>query len=239
MNYHTVTGLFFRPSRAGWLTSVLLAWILLLLLPLIDFTVYPARVQYLLLGREIGWKTGFFQGSRGRLLDRDGQPLVWTERRFNLDLIHLPPPERIEAVNQTLQMIFLRHAPTLPAKPTLYKSDLNPEELNRYAAVQEQLPEFRLTTQTVRILLRPELKQLAGEVKNKVGITTGVSGWELKYDRMLRGRVGFFTVMTDKHGKWISDTWQELRKPVPGQDITLEQSLDELLSGTRRERRQP
>lgn len=239
MNHLTVTGLLLRPSRAGWLTAILLAWILLLLLPLINFTVYPARVQYLLLGREIGWKTGFFQGSRGRLLDRDGQALVWTERRFNLDLIRLPPTERTEAVNQTLQMIFLRHAPSLPVKPAPYKSDLNPEELNRYAAVQDQLPEFRLTTQTVRILLRPELKQLAGEVKNKFGITTGISGWELKHDRLLRGRVGFFTVMTDKYGKWISDTWQELRKPVPGQDITLEQSLDELLAGGKQERRQP
>ena len=219
---------------ARWLIAGLLFWTLLLTLPLLNFTVYPARGKYLLMSKEIGWKIGYFQGARGRILDRDGQILVWSERQFDLESISPLSPARREALTQILQTVFLRPPPPLPDRPGTICRNLEPDQLHRFIYLMNQAPELHLSARSIRRYLSPELIGPAGELKVKRGIANGNSGWEERYDRRLRGRTGFFTVMTDRHGNWIPVTWKRLKAPLPGQDVVLELSAEEILRQARK-----
>ena len=222
----------FRLARSGWLVLLLLSWATLLFLPLIYFSVYPGRDEYLALGKEIGWKTFFFQGSRGQILDRDGKPLSWTERNFSLTLSQNLSPERRQIIRNALSVIFMEKIPELPEQPGAIRNNLKSSEIHRFAAIRQQFPELKLQSHSTRIHVRPELKAYVGEIREKNGVISGISGLEKLYDRQLRGKIGFFTVMTGKNGQWVADTWQQLKKPESGCDIKIENTLDELLSGT-------
>jgi len=224
----------FRLIRSGWLVGVLLIWAALLLLPLFYFTVYPTREQYLSLSREIGWKTGFFQGTRGRIVDREGTPLAWTERQFDLQLNRKLTYERRKAVLDILAVVFLERTPPLPEAPGLIKRNLDPAELHRFAAVSNQAPELELSSRQLRMLARPELERFVGKVEDRHNVIAGNSGWEQQFDRRLRGKIGFFTVMTDRNGRWVPDTWKLLKMPVSGEDVMVDSTIDELLEKAQR-----
>ena len=44
---------------------------------------------------------------------------------------------------------------------------------------------------------------------------------DYEYDHLLRGTPGKFTVMLDRHGKWINQTFRIITPPAAGQDIYL------------------
>jgi len=228
-----------RLVKAGWLLGILLLWASLLFFPLFYFTVYPGREQYLAIGKEIGWKTGFFQGTRGQIVDREGTPLAWTERQFDLQLTRKLNRERTKAIQDALNIIFLDKIPPLPVEPSLIRSNLVPAELHRYAAISEQFPELELNSRQIRVLAKPELQQIVGQVENKNNIITGTSGWEQQFDRNLRGKVGFFTVMTDRRGQWVQESWKLLRMPLSGKDVRVDGTMEEILEKIKTKPPQP
>ena len=141
-------------------------------------------------------------GCRGKILDRQGNILAWTERQ--MELVWHVPQNYSEAEFEWSELIrFHSFAPSLPhitrltdylgQDITLCTNQLfsTPEIWNAIQLVAEHL-ECHATFK--RCLSNPDLKQMIGEtvVNPETNIEEGVSGLELEYDRQLRA--GLFEI---------------------------------------------
>jgi cell division protein FtsI/penicillin-binding protein 2 len=64
-------------------------------------------------------------------------------------------------------------------------------------------------------------QEMIGEVRQINGVEVGISGLEKKYDSLLRGTPGQFTVMLDRHGHWINSTFRIVKAAENGEDLLL------------------
>ena len=141
-------------------------------------------------------------GCRGKILDRQGNILAWTERQ--MELVWHVPQNYSEAEFEWSELIrFHSFAPSLPhiTRLTDYLGQditlctnqpfSTPEIWNAIQLVAEHL-ECHATFK--RCLSNPDLKQMIGEtvVNPETNIEEGVSGLELEYDRQLRA--GLFEI---------------------------------------------
>ncbi len=141
-------------------------------------------------------------GCRGKILDRQGNILAWTERQ--MELVWHVPQNYSEAEFEWSELIrFHSFAPSLPhiTRLTDYLGQditlctnqpfSTPEIWNAIQLVAEHL-ECHATFK--RCLSNLDLKQMIGEtvVNPETNIEEGVSGLELEYDRQLRA--GLFEI---------------------------------------------
>ena len=164
-------------------------------------------------------------GCRGKILDRQGNILAWTERQ--MELVWHVPQNYSEAEYEWAELIrFNSFAPSMPhiTRLTDYLGQdvklcsnqpfSTPEIWNAIQLVSEHL-ECHATFK--RCLSNPELKQMIGEtaINPENGIEEGISGLELEYDRQLRA--GLFEIQL------LNNTYRAilLDSKADGDDIRL------------------
>ena len=182
----------------------------------------PRREHFIAAGERIARIERELPALRGRILDRNGVPLAWSERYY--DLVSTVPADAVDvpAVRATLCETLPRLA--ADAAPPVWCRGLSPAELLALEAV------VRGGTVPVTIRMReeriavnsPALRERLGSCESRNGTLVGVNGLESEFNARLTGRPGRFAVMLDRWRCWIPASWKLLRPAVPGRDVTVE-----------------
>lgn len=223
-------------GRLPVLVLVFGIWIFLCAALLVRSTVFR-RDELRKKSEKISWRTGVIPVLRGRILDRSGLPLAWTEAEKDAVLEALPKNRHVrEALLREIGETF----PSNPAEnaktvPRILIRNLTPGQMEKWADLVRRYPAF--VSVRTRIL-RKRVEYLS--VRNTVGecavddkgVQTGVSGLEKEHDTVLAGRPGRFRVMLDRNGRWMADSLRIEDAGEPGKDVTLKTSLREMTGET-------
>lgn len=178
----------------------------------------------------ISSRTGKLSAIRGRIYDKNGKLLVWSERCYDLELVQLPAtPERLAKLSAALlpgMQIGLSGEKLANASlPMVIKYNLTAEELTAADELAEQYSELDVSLRWER---RSAVSLPAiGEVMQLDGMEYGISGLEKKFDDTLRGTPGTFSVMLDRHGRWVNSTFRILTAPCNGKDVYSDEEVPE------------
>ena len=170
----------------------------------------------------ISEKTGEISAIRGRIFDEKENLLVWSERSYDLTVdTRNMTDQRYRFVRQIYNNIFSgENMPELvPESFQIIKYNLTAAELAKADELSNHCSEFNVELRWERF--HKKFNKEIGEVRQISGMESGVSGLEKEYDHILRGTPGKFTVMLDRHGKWINQTFRITTAPIPGKDIYL------------------
>ena len=188
-------------------------------------------------GESLAWREGSIPAIRGRILDRQGTPLAWTELHHDLKLVKMPLRDsRRRNLAQALEKLPFKisQQPSMDSKDLILKSSLTPEQL---ATCEHALCEFQELEIVPRLERRaidyPEVKRLLGRTapEGGEGRLLGLDGEERTLDRRLAGREGRFKVMLDKNGRWVDGTLKILEQPHGGEDIGITYTVQEIKDG--------
>jgi cell division protein FtsI (penicillin-binding protein 3) len=218
--------------RTRLLVAGLVLWGVLILGRLAQLMLVPGGALREAVARA-SWLEGEIPAPRGCILDRNGQPLAWSVRLFQLHW-------RLPAVRETAEeeyAVLARVLAGLPAQAPaaaagtelLLKEPLTAVEVAAVARLRQDVPGVRLTSRTVRhVRGSAAVRERVGTVLVRDGVEYGVSGEERFQDAMLRGRPGHFRVMVDRRGRWILDTLEKTVDILPGYDVYLPISAEPL-----------
>jgi len=173
---------------------------------------------------------GEIPAMRGRLLDRKGTPLAWSSRHFSL-VWHIPRDtaralsawQEISTWQQILHDDW-SESDILAQCGTVRElvHDLDAEAVLKLQNSVGSIPGLRLQSSFVRHYSADhQIRQALGNVVVLDGTERGMSGAELDHDALLQGVSGLYTVMVDRHGQWLPETWRSLRDVRPGYDVYL------------------
>ena len=215
--------------RLHILSLVFGIWILLCAALLVRSTVIR-RDELRKKSEKISWRTGTIPVLRGRILDKSGVPLAWTEVGKNAVLEALPVSGRArEAFLRELREDF--QVEPGPDLPRVISRNLTPGQMERWADVIRRYPAcVSIRTRILRKRVEyATVRALLGECSTDGnGIQKGISGAEKEFDEKLSGRPGRFRVMLDRNGRWMADSLRIEDAGEPGGDITLEADLREM-----------
>ncbi len=190
------------------------------------------RDKYLALGNRMALRLGKLQAPRGRILDRNGVVLAWSEKYFDLFLVN-PSTDNIE---QEMMMKEVRMAvpdcePEVVDETTwLLKANLSPFQLLGLEQLLRGYPELQVIPREERLVVDyPEVRKIIGQVGLREEVMAGQSGAEKEYNVELTGVPGEYEVMLDRRRNWIAGTWKLLVPAIPGEDVKLDFALSELL----------
>lgn len=194
------------------------------------------RDKYLELGNRLALREGTYEAPRGRLLDRNGTPLAWTEKYFDLYLVN-PSVEQIahEALIKAVRGAVSDCEPeTVDENTWLLKLNLSPQQMLALERLLRSYPELKIRSRLERIVVEyPEIRKLIGQVAYDGEIMRGVSGAEKEYDVELSGTPGKYEVMLDRRRNWIPGTWKLHVPAIAGKDIRLKFTVAEITGGDR------
>ena len=223
----------FPGGRLSILVSVFGIWIFLCALLLARSTVFR-RDELRKKSEKISWRTGVIPVLRGRILDKTGLPLAWTEAERDAVLEAVPGTIRVrEALFREIGEIIPPPEPggdTGPL-PRVMIRNLTPGQMEKWAKLVRRYPAFvSIRTRILRkrveyVSVRNTLGECAADEN---GVQTGISGLEKEYEPILAGRPGRFRVMLDRQGRWMADSLRIEDGGEPGKDVTLKTSLQEM-----------
>jgi len=195
----------------------------------------PRREHFIAEGEKIARFEGGLPALRGRIFDRNGVTLAWSERYY--DLVSTLPTEYVdEASVRSILKAALPHLPGSAAPPE-WRRGLDPAELLALEGViRAGIAPVRIRMREERIAVNsPALRGLLGRCEARDGVLVGVSGLEKKYNDRLTGHPGRFAVLLDRWRNWIPASWKLLRRAVPGGDVTVDLSVGETETGRARQ----
>ena len=217
-------------KRATLLMAGAVIWALIAANYLFYFS-YLNRTKYIDAGYKLAMRQGYYSAGRGRILDKNGIPLAWSERFFDLFLLKPPELPKFQKMLDTkLRHIFKDIKPCASALPfSVIYYNIPPDEIPRLERIIHEFPDLKIIPRTERVVVdHPEVKKLIGKVEMRDGLLYGINGIELQFDQTLTGQLGTYTVMLDRHKNFINGTWHLVKKAKPGEDITLQSSCAEL-----------
>lgn len=215
--------------RSKILLLFVLFWTVAITVRLFYYTTYE-RNYFLKQGDKIAWRKGIVPAARGKILDRNSIPLAWTERCFDLKV------EKKAAISLNRQNVLKQIEAIFPnlqsgneEEGVLIKKNLNPEQIEKIKAIVIGSKGVRIVPRLERRYVDyKEVRKYLGSVKELDGKFSGVSGVEEKNDSELSGTDSEFTFMLDRTGKMIQGTSKILKEMIPGKDVTLDLSLEEI-----------
>ena len=219
-------------TRAKILVFFFLAWAATLGAYIFHYTVV-ARDGYRQQSRDLSEREGWLPAMRGRILDKDGRPLAWSTRHYDLRVrdsqTHLSVKRKT-----ALMTILSRHIPGLSCDDLVpgrtIKKDLTPAEIQKIGELIGPIPELAIMPKFERYTVDyPAAKEFIGRTESKDSVCVGVAGVERDRDAELNGQDGSFRVMVDKQGRWVAGTWRLLREMSPGKDIRLDCAIEEFI----------
>ena len=167
-------------------------------------------------------------GKRGRILDREGKVLVWSEVYFALRYDAGGENELSEDEQQTLIALFGR-IDFQAAPGAVLRRHLTPEELLALEPLLRRGAPLKVAMRHERMLCNSDaVRRLAGTVELRQGTQCGVSGWELEHELSLRSVPGEYSVLLDRFGKYMPKSFRLIARPQDGEDVKLPKTLEEL-----------
>ena len=199
----------------------------------------PEREAIIARGEKTARVRRSLPGKRGRILDREGKVLVWSETYFDLRYNADGENELSEDEQQTLIALFGKL--DLQAGPgAVLRRHLTPAELLALEPLLRRGAPLKVAVRHERMLCNSEaVRRLAGAVEVRQGTQCGVSGWELEYELSLRSIPGEYSVLLDRFGKYMPKSFRLISKPQEGQDVKLDKTLEELEKEQPQERQKP
>jgi cell division protein FtsI/penicillin-binding protein 2 len=192
---------------------------------------YFNRTKYIDSGFKMAMRKGYYSAGRGRILDKNGVPLAWSERFFDLLLLKAPElPKFQKMLDAKLRHIFpdIKSCSSTPSYTVIYYN-IPPNKIAGLERTIHEFPDLKIIPRTERVVVDyPEIKKVIGKVKMSNSLLCGISGIELQFDETLTGKVGIYTVMLDRHKNFINGTWHLVKKAQAGEDIILSSSCTEL-----------
>ncbi len=186
----------------------------------------PGRERFIEIGEKIAAYEGVLPAPRGRILDRGGVPLAWSERYFDLQQVSgvsSVDRERLRAVLPQVEV------PAFRGEKTVLKRGLSPDEILALEPVVKGSGAFRIVSRSERLTVSSVgIRRLLGGVELRDGVQVGISGLEADYNAALTGHSGRFRVLLDRYRNWIGSSWTLLERPVPGRDIQLDRTAEML-----------
>ncbi len=182
---------------------------------------------------------GVLPALRGRLVDRNGVPLAWSERSFALSYKR---PESIEVLwrdMHELDRILGLSATQLatrvlnwPRSTVTIRTGLGAGEVLKLRDTVAGNSRFTITSRYRRRTLSgiPRFQRQLGETRQYGRREVGISGWERLYNEKLAGVDGKYEVLADGDGNWVPGTWRQTRKPQPGFDVYLPFAVEPVLA---------
>ena len=214
---------FFR-KRVNLLVLVFVSWGGLIIFRLYQ-TMISDREAYLQDFHANSWRIGTIPALRGRILDKNGNPLAWSIRYFSLSY-DIPEDDEqfvqdITALNTVLTGYRHLTVRSLYGRSVILKKGLSPGEILRLRPLVHSNNRFQIKSSFRREYANraKELLSVIGRTQIVQNVEVGVSGLERKYNFRLTGQNGKYRVMVDKDNNWISATWGEIQAPVPGFDV--------------------
>lgn len=193
------------------------------------------RAQYQDPGNSIAVRQFFIHPMRGTILDKNQTPLAWSAVYYDLTM------DYSACTPETRQAIFDRLIAAIPEFSTactnegdegevpIYQ-DLTPEQLEQLIPLVEEFPVLAVRPRVERIVYDdPSVRKLLGTVANNENCLTGLSGLEKKYDKVLTGTAEIFEIIVDRFGKPILSTRKILQRPVPGKNVILQFTVEDII----------
>ncbi|MCH2176668.1 MAG: hypothetical protein MK193_13165 [Lentisphaeria bacterium] len=177
-------------------------------------------------------KGDYFHGTtpaiRGRILDRNGTAIVWSQRSYDLHYM-------VQNFQETRSDLYAL-ADHLGKPNKVNQWIMN---LNKGTRIWEGVPVKLLidienyARENSKFVLQVNFERKNGNFSNwhdmrflgktrQFGnIEKGISGIERQFDHRLSGTPGQYRVRLDRNGEWITSTFEVIRPPRPGYDIYL------------------
>lgn len=188
------------------------------------YIAVPGRQHFIAVGEKMARSTVVIPALRGRILDADGVPLVWSEHFYDLEST-VPVSEMHPRDEAALRGVL----PDIDPDGKVLRRGLTARELVALEPLVRGGIGGRVVRREERIVIdSPAVRARAGTVRREIGFSRGVSGWELEFDAELAGRPGRLTVLLDRHRNWIPSSAKFLVPMVPGRDVRLKRRLSEL-----------
>ncbi len=196
-------------NRAAILLFFLFLWAALVAAHLFYYSVIASEL-YIERGNALAERVGIIPAKRGKILDKNGIKVAWTEKYIDLYIDEIPElPLHRNKLEREIRKYFINFTLTAKTKDICLLKNLSPID-------QVQL--YPLIKKFTEIIFkeRKERKYISEDFRSSI------RNIEQKYDKKLKGKNGVFKVMADRTGKWIPGTWEEKREPVHGKDVILE-----------------
>jgi len=171
---------------------------------------------------------GTFTPIRGKICDKNGIKLAWSERFFDLYLANDLPQnitmeEALQLAEESVHGTLLR--PIQTEFGILLKQKIPVKEVASLQNFLRRYPFFQVKQRIERLQISdPRARSILGTVRDG----HGVSGLEKKYDALLAGTPGQYTVLLDRNHRKIPQTLKLKKAPVSGTDLFLDVNLQEL-----------
>lgn len=209
-----------------------LGWALLLGLQLgrLMLVEGPERLRQM---RAAAVETYQVPGRRGTIYDYQGNPVAWSESRFDLvwkaSASSLPLEVEWERLEQALKEaeIPCPPRPALDTPRVLVKSGLTPSQCLRLRPILPRFSALEISGRYCRMhrAAVPGRLDLGETAETREGLEVGVSGLEKEFDDQLAPRLARVSVMKDKSDRWILSSYQEQSGLANGGDVFLPMSL--------------
>ena len=195
----------------------------------------PHRAGILAKGEKIARVWRRMPAKRGRILDRQGKVLVWSELYCDLHYNASGENELSEDEQHALIELFGKiDFSVSPSTPL--RRHLRPDELLALEPILLKGAPLKVVTRHERLVCDSEaVRQLAGKVELRNGIQCGISGWELQNELLLRGIPGEYSILLDRFGNYMPKSFKLGTPPSDGRDLHLKETLAEIEMNFRKE----
>ncbi len=201
-------------NRAAILLFFLFLWAVLIAAYLFYYSIIASDI-YIERGNAIAKRTGNIHAKSGKIIDKYGKLLAWSE--IKIDLFVNERPEFLfyrNKLESRIAILFVDFKFPDDDAPICLQKNLTPMDQVYLYPLVKRFPEVifkeRRQRKYISEKLKPELKAIE---KNN---------W-----KTLNGKDGIFEVMADKRGKWIPKTWREKIKAIDGKDLSLNITIEE------------
>ncbi len=227
-------------KRVLFIKLIFLAFLLLIIYTHFNFS-YFKRKELLEMGNKLAWREGILHPPRGRIVDSNNKSIAWSERYYDFVINKKYCEEQyIDKINNALQDLKINILPSIPQEkinlqilnddPVIVygiKPDINLEQLLAQVSYYKF---FEVKPRLVRLVIdHKSIKKMIGKTTVRDGEMIGVSGLELKFDKVLSGEPTHYKVMLNRRREWITETF-EVDKGVKPQDVILKKTIAELLN---------
>lgn len=217
-------------KRAKIVFSIILIWTAICTVAFFYYSII-AREKYIKLGNKLARRELSYYPERGRILDKDGIVLAWSQKHYDLHFNNLvDSPARTEQIYKRVAKIIPEAKPPKAGSVhSLMLRAIKPEQLLALEQLIYLYQELQVSPRIERkVVDYPEVRAKIGKVKYVSGRLIGISGYEKKFNRLLSGTPGKFKVMLDRNKNWIKNSGKSIKMAIPAKDLVLPYSLEEI-----------
>ena len=217
-------------KRVNIVVLTLMAWTTICTISFFYYSVI-ARGEYLKLGNKLARRELSYYPERGRILDKNGVVLAWSEKYYDLYFNNLTEsPTRVALIYKRVVKLTPEAQKPKPGKMhSIMLRALKPEQILALEQLIYLFQELQVSPRIERkVVDYPEVRAKIGKVKYISGRLVGISGYEKKFNRLLSGTPGKFKVMLDRNKNWIKNSGKSIKMATPAKDLILPYSIEEI-----------